>query len=57
VALEATLVKATFTGLVTELFATGDRKRLTAVLEEWLSGVDQRIAAYATNGSVSSTPY
>jgi AcrR family transcriptional regulator len=31
--LEASLVKAAFTGLVLDLLATGDRKRLTAALE------------------------
>jgi AcrR family transcriptional regulator len=49
--MEATLIKATFTGLVTELFATGDRKRLTAMLEEWLIRVDDRIASYVVASS------
>jgi AcrR family transcriptional regulator len=45
--IEATLIKATFTGLVTELFATGDRERLTGILEQWLASVDERVAAYS----------
>jgi AcrR family transcriptional regulator len=51
--LEATMIKATFTGLVTELFATGDRQRLSAVLEEWLSRVDDRLASYALTNTVA----
>lgn len=35
-ALEASLMKATFSGLIMDLFATGDRRRLTPVVEEWL---------------------
>ena len=37
---EASLVKATFTGLVLDLLATGHRKRLTAALECTLSRLD-----------------
>src|SRR5580692_10350756 len=37
---EASLVKATFTGLVLDLLATGHRKRLTAALECALSRLD-----------------
>lgn len=33
--LEATLAKATFTGLVTDLVASGDRRRLSAMVEEF----------------------
>ena len=34
--LESSLVKATFSGLILDLVATGDRHRLTPVVEEWL---------------------
>jgi hypothetical protein len=37
---EASLVKATFTGLVLDLLATGHRKRLTDALECTLSRLD-----------------
>jgi len=37
---EASLVKATFTGLVLDLLATGHRKRLTEALECTLSRLD-----------------
>ena len=33
---ETSLIKATFTGLVMDLFATGDTRRLTKALESWL---------------------
>ena len=39
-ALEASLIKATFTGLVMDLFATGDKRRLTKALDEWLGRLD-----------------
>ena len=35
-AMQASLIKATFTGLVMDLFATGDIRRLTKALEAWL---------------------
>ena len=35
-ALEASLIKATFSGLIVDLFATGDRRRLTVACDEWL---------------------
>lgn len=34
--LEASLTKATFSGLILDLFATGDRQRLTVACETWL---------------------
>ena len=37
---EASLIKATFTGLVLDLLATGHRKRLTDALESALSRLD-----------------
>lgn len=40
---EASLIKATFTGLVTDLIATGDRRRLTLALEEWLCRLEVRL--------------
>ena len=41
--LEASLIKATFTGLVMDLFATGDRRRLTKALEEWLVRLENEL--------------
>lgn len=41
---EASLVKATFTGLVMDLFATGDRRRLTRAMDEFLNRLDRTIA-------------
>jgi AcrR family transcriptional regulator len=38
--IEASMVKATFTGLVMDLFATGDRKRLNKVFGEFLARLD-----------------
>lgn len=46
-ALEASLMKATFSGLIMDLFATGDKRRLTPVVDEWLERVAQRLAAYS----------
>ncbi|MEO7371683.1 MAG: TetR/AcrR family transcriptional regulator [Ilumatobacteraceae bacterium] len=34
---QASLIKAMFTGLVMDLFATGDTRRLTKALDSWLS--------------------
>ncbi|HXQ78277.1 MAG TPA: hypothetical protein VN797_08715, partial [Gemmatimonadaceae bacterium] len=47
-ALEASLIKATFTGLVMDLFATGDTRRLTQALEEWLDRLDHDLQARTT---------
>jgi AcrR family transcriptional regulator len=44
-ALEASLIKATFTGLVMDLFATGDTRRLTHALDEWLDRLDRDLRA------------
>ena len=44
-ALEASLIKATFTGLVMDLFATGDTRRLTRALDEWLDRLDHDLRA------------
>ena len=41
---EATLAKAMYTGLVLDLIATGDRRRLTKALEEALGRLDRAIA-------------
>jgi AcrR family transcriptional regulator len=38
--IEASMVKATFTGLVMDLFATGDRKRLNKVFGEFVARLD-----------------
>jgi len=43
--LEASLIKATFTGLVMDLFATGDTRRLTQALDEWLDRLDDELRA------------
>jgi hypothetical protein len=40
--LEASMLKATFTGLSIDLMASGDRKRLTAALEETLVRLEHR---------------
>ncbi len=44
-ALEASLIKATFTGLVMDLFATGDTRRLTRALDAWLDRLSEDLAA------------
>ncbi len=38
-AIEASLMKATFTGLVMDLLATGDKARLTDAFNEWLDRI------------------
>ena len=40
---EASLAKATFTGLVMDLFATGDRLRLTKAMDDFLKRLDRAI--------------
>lgn len=45
---EASLAKATFTGLVMDLFATGDRKRLTTAMSDFLERLERSIAASRT---------
>ncbi len=47
-AIEASIVKATFTGLVVDLMASGDHKRLTKALELSLSRLAERIEAQQT---------
>jgi AcrR family transcriptional regulator len=42
--IEAVLLKALFTGLVIDLLATGDRRRLTHALQEGLGRVEARIS-------------
>jgi AcrR family transcriptional regulator len=44
-ALEASLIKATFTGLVMDLFATGDTRRLTQALNAWLDRLEVELRA------------
>jgi AcrR family transcriptional regulator len=44
-ALEASLIKATFTGLAMDLFATGDTRRLTRALDAWLGRLTVELAA------------
>lgn len=43
VELEASLMKAMFSGLVMDLLATGDRRRLNHACEAWLERLSQRI--------------
>jgi AcrR family transcriptional regulator len=43
--LEASLAKATFTGLVMDLIATGDQRRLTKVFNEFARRLDSLVAA------------
>ena len=50
-ALEAALTKATFTGLVMDLFATGERRRLTRQFHVFLARLDQRLAEYSADRS------
>ena len=40
---EGSLAKATFTGLVMDLFATGDRQRLTKAMDDFLKRLDRAI--------------
>ncbi len=42
---EASLAKATFTGLVMDLIATGDKRRLTKVFDEFARRLDSLVAA------------
>lgn len=44
-AMEASLAKAAFTGLVMDLLATGDRRRLNAAFAEWLRRFEAAIVA------------
>ncbi len=43
--IEASLAKATFTGLAMDLFATGERTRLTKVFQEFADHLEQVLAA------------
>jgi AcrR family transcriptional regulator len=49
-ALEASLIKAMFTGLVMDLFATGDKRRLTQGLEVWLSRLQTELTQLTMEG-------
>jgi AcrR family transcriptional regulator len=42
-AIEASLIKATFSGLIVDLFATGDKRRLTLACEAWLERLTELI--------------
>lgn len=48
--LEASLIKATFTGLAMDLFATGDKRRLTNALDSWLSRLSEELSAAQMEG-------
>jgi AcrR family transcriptional regulator len=50
---EASILKATFTGLVVDLLATGDRRRLTEALDAALNDVDGRRSRRARGEAVS----
>ena len=41
--LEASVSKATFTGLVMDLFATGERKRLNKAFDEFIERLTSRV--------------
>jgi AcrR family transcriptional regulator len=47
-AVEATTAKATFTGLVVDLMASGETERLTEALEHYLQQLEQRISMFRT---------
>ena len=49
-ALQASLIKATFTGLVMDLFATGDTRRLTKALDSWLGKLSADLSASKGDG-------
>ena len=51
--IEASLAKATFTGLIIDLMATGDRRRLTKSLDVALARLDEMIAV-AERGKAAS---
>lgn len=44
--LEASLAKAAFTGLVMDLFATGERRRLNGAFDEFIARLEARVAEY-----------
>jgi AcrR family transcriptional regulator len=46
--MEASLSKATFTGLVMDLVATGDRRRLNKVFEQFLERLAAVVASFST---------
>lgn len=45
--IEASIAKATFTGLVVDLMSSGESDRLTEALESYLESLEQRIAVLA----------
>ena len=49
-ALQASLIKATFTGLVMDLFATGDTRRLNKALDSWLDKLNADLSASKGDG-------
>ncbi len=51
-ALQASLIKATFTGLVMDLFATGDTRRLTKALDAWLGRLSEDLASATDSARV-----
>ena len=55
---EASIVKAMFTGLVVDLLATGERRRLTRALEAALTAVDIRVSTPSEcRSSASAHPH
>jgi AcrR family transcriptional regulator len=55
-ALEASMLKATFTGLSIDLMATGDRTRLGAALEETLVRLERRYGQVESSQSARTPP-
>lgn len=52
--LEASLAKATFTGLVMDLIATGDKKRLTKVFNEFVDRLDAQLTSVTAGSAAAS---
>ena len=52
--LEASLAKATFMGLVMDLIATGDKKRLTKVFNEFVDRLDAQLASVTAGSAAAS---
>ena len=54
--IEASIAKATFTGLVVDLMASGESDRLTEALDAYLPALEQRIAALAAAAAADLPP-
>jgi AcrR family transcriptional regulator len=53
-ALEASLIKATFTGLAMDLMATGDRRRLNRAFTTWIERLEANIADARASAGVGA---